>query len=67
MRFNLVLMKKLRQEHGYTQAQLANILGYTSEACYRGKEKGAYNFNVNDLYLLSKLYSIQIEDMLIED
>ncbi|TNF08074.1 MAG: XRE family transcriptional regulator, partial [Bacillota bacterium] len=59
------LLKELRIKHGYTQAELANLLNVTYQAVSRW-EKGINTPNLLTLVALKKLYKISIDELLLE-
>lgn len=56
-----MLLKQIREEKGYTQQQMADILGI-SRSAYTLKENGKRNFKINELLLLSKFFHKDINE-----
>lgn len=60
-------LKKIREEFGYTQDDMANKLGYSSKSTYNMKEKGIRKITVEDAYKISKIFNTTIEKIFFDD
>lgn len=61
-----MLVKEYRLKKGYTQKQLADILGIKQNS-YSDKENGKRGFTVKELLILEKILEASIGDMFKED
>ena len=62
---NLQLLKELRQEKSYSLSDMSALLGYKTPTGFWLVEKGQRSLSVENLYVLSKLFSLSMEDLLI--
>lgn len=53
---------KLRKENKETQEYLSQLLGI-SESAYRNKELGKNQFKLNEMFILSKHYESNIDEI----
>lgn len=58
-------LKAKRVERGYTQSDVANALGMCL-ATYCHKEKGKYDFTLNEILKLVKVLDCKFEDIFLE-
>lgn len=56
-------LKKMREESGYTQDEMSNMLGYNSKSTYNMKENGIRKITVEEAYKISKLFNKTIEEI----
>lgn len=59
-------LKRIREEFGYTQDEMANKLGYSSKSTYNMKENGIRKVTVEEAHTISKLFSKTIEEIFFE-
>ena len=52
-------LKEYRENKGYTQQEIADILGITQQA-YSNKEVGKRGFNTKELLILQKVLGVNI-------
>lgn len=62
-RINLGLIKKLREERGFSQQEMADCLHLSGGDKYSRRENGIYNFKASELPLLAKKLGISIEQL----
>ena len=55
-------LKEYRINKGYTQQEMADILGITQQS-YSNKEAGKRGFNAKELLILQKVLGVNIEDI----
>ena len=55
-------IKEYRKEKGYTQKEIADILGI-KQASYSDKERGRRGFTVEELLILEDVLNVSISDM----
>lgn len=55
-------LKEYRENKGYTQQEMADILGITQQA-YSNKEVGKRGFNTKELLILQKVLGVNISDI----
>jgi putative transcriptional regulator len=58
-----IKLKKLREQFGYTQQEMANKLGYNSKSTYNQKEKGIRKITVEEAHEISKIFNKTIEEI----
>lgn len=58
-------VEELRMQHGYTQEQLAIMMGYQGDTSYNSKAKGKRKFTVEDVVKLCKIYNVELNDLII--
>lgn len=58
-----IKLKKLREQFGYTQQEMANKLGYNSKSTYNQKEKGLRKITVEEAHEISKIFNQSIEEI----
>lgn len=63
--FNIKLMEDLRQEHHYTQEQMAKMLGYESRTAYNYKLKGKREFTVEDVIAICNIFDVTPNQLII--
>jgi transcriptional regulator with XRE-family HTH domain len=61
---NVELIEQLRKEHGYSQRQMAKLMGYDSHAAYNRKINGERAFLIEDIIILCKLYQLEPNDLI---
>ena len=54
------LLMAVRKEHGYSQFELAKMIGISEEA-YRNKELGKNQFKMEEMFSLSEIFNESIE------
>lgn len=57
------LLKDLREDHDYTQKEIANLLG-TSQTMYARYERGANELPIRHLITLCKVYNVSADYLL---
>ena len=63
---NLKMMKKLRQEKGYSLKEMANFLGYESPNGYLYLESGRCAIDATKLFLIAQKLEVScMEDLLL--
>ena len=62
-RINLGLIKKMREERGFSQQEMADCLHLSGGDKYSRRENGIYNFKASELPLLAKKLGISIEQL----
>lgn len=67
VRINLGFIEELRKKNGYSNAKMAEELGYKTPTGYWLLEKGERKISVDTLYRLSKLFNVSIEELLVEE
>ena len=60
------LLRRLRDEHGYSISDMSALLGYKTPTGYWLIEHGQRRLTIESLYELSKLYEMPMEDFLKE-
>lgn len=60
MSVNLIRLKKLREEHGMSLAQVSERLGFSSQQGYYYKEKGSRAITADELGKLAALYGVPV-------
>ena len=55
-------VKEYRKKKGYTQKEIADILGI-KQASYSDKERGRRGFTVEELLILEDVLNVSISDM----
>jgi len=58
---NLKLVKSKRNQKGFTQKQMAEILGLEGKSSYNKREKGEINFKSAEIPILSETLGIEID------
>lgn len=58
-----VKLKKIREQFGYTQQEMATKLGYNSKSTYNQKEKGIRKITVEEAHEISKIFNKSIEEI----
>jgi DNA-binding XRE family transcriptional regulator len=56
-------LKKIREECGYTQDEMAKKLGHNSKSAYNMKENGTRKVTVEEAYKISKIFNKSIEEI----
>ena len=62
---NIKKLRKLREKNKYSITKISEIIGYQTPTSYWLIENGRRNISIPSLYNLSKLYDINVEDLLI--
>ena len=62
---NTKLIEQLRIQHGYTQEQMARLIGYDSQAAYSRKIKGIRQFTIEDIVKICNLFQLEPNDLII--
>ena len=62
---NTQLIEELRIKHGYSQGQIAKLLGYDTHSAYSKKIKDAKRFTVEDVVKLCNLFMTEPNQILI--
>ena len=65
VKINLNLLKELRNKKKLSLNKISSEIGYKTPAGYWLIEKGQRKISIEILYRLSKLYQLEIEDLLI--
>jgi DNA-binding XRE family transcriptional regulator len=60
-------IEELRIEHGYSQEQLAKMIGYGSRSTYNCKIKGSRQFTIEDIVNICKVFELEPNDLIIMD
>lgn len=60
-------IEELRMEHGYSQEQLAKMIGYSSRSTYNCKIKGSRQFTIEDVVNICKVFELEPNDLIIMD
>lgn len=63
---NFTKIKELRRSWGFTRHDMAKVLRL-SFYTYRDKEQGKRNFTIKDLTILSKIFKVKVDDLLIKE
>ncbi|MFD2637727.1 helix-turn-helix domain-containing protein [Piscibacillus salipiscarius] len=63
MKINLHLIKEKRKSLGFTINQMSEFLGLSDSSQYWKREKGHYNFKVDELSALSEKLNIPFNDL----
>ncbi len=58
-------LKELRETNKYSITEISKVIGYQTPTSYWLIERGRRNISIPSLYNLSKLYKINVEDLLI--
>ncbi len=58
-------IEELRIEHGYTQEQVAIMMGYQVKSAYNGKVKNTRKFSIEDIVSLCKIYNVELNELII--
>ena len=56
-------VKEYRINKGYTQRELAEILGIKQNT-YSDKERGKTNFTIDEIKIIKELFSVTYDDLL---
>lgn len=59
---NLDLIKYLRKKHGFSQSDMAEMLGFNSLYPYHRKERGDQAFTAEELHEISKIFRVEVEN-----
>ena len=59
----VVKVKEYRVMKGYTQAEIANLLGIKQNT-YSDKERGKTKFTIDEIKLIKKLLEVTYDDLL---
>ena len=67
---NVLKLRELRLDHGYTQAEVSKMIGLNEGKLGEGtnygkRERGVISFGLTFIVRLAKLYEVDIEDLLI--
>ena len=67
---NVLKLRELRLDHGYTQAEVSKMIGLNEGKLEEGsnygkRERGVIDFSLTFIVRLAKLYEVDIEDLLI--
>ena len=67
---NVLRLKELRLDHGYTQSEVSRMIGLNEGKLEEGsnygkRERGVIDFSLTFIVRLAKLYEVDIEDLLI--
>ena len=67
---NVLTLKELLLDHGYTQAEVSKMIGLNEGKLGEGtnygkRERGVISFGLTFIVRLAKLYEVDIEDLLI--
>ncbi len=62
---NTTFIEQLRQNQGYTQEQIAIMLGYNTQAAYSKKIKDAKRFTIDDIIALCRIYNVEPNQLII--
>ncbi len=62
---NIELIEQLRTEHGYSQRQMAKLMGYESHAAYNRKINGERAFLIEDIIAICKMFMIEPNELII--
>lgn len=62
---NINLIEQLRKQHGYSQAQMGEFLGYESHTAYGRKVRGTRDFSIDDVIKLCKLFSLTPNELIV--
>lgn len=60
-------LQKLRKKHGYTQRDMANLLGLKTISAYCKKERGYCSFSVEEAKKISDYLGLSIDEIFFED
>lgn len=60
-------LKKIREQNGYTQDEMANMLGYNSKSTYSMKENGTRKITIEDAHKISKIFKKPIEEIFFDN
>lgn len=58
------LIEESRIQHGYTQEQLATMMGYGNKSTYNCKVKGARPFTIEDIVKLCTIFQLEPNDLI---
>ena len=64
---NIQLIEELRIQHGYSQEQMAAVIGYDSHAAYNRKIKGKREFSIEDVVNICKEFNLEPNDLIVID
>lgn len=62
---NIELIETLRKQHGYTQEDMAIMIGYKTRSAYNRKIKGVRDFTIEDIANLCKLFQLELNELII--
>lgn len=66
MNINIELMEQLRKEKGLSMYKIAEMIGYKSEAAYQHKIKGRRKFTIEDLFKISLILNVDLNNLIIK-
>lgn len=55
------MLKELREEHGYTQEEMAILLGYSSRSGYCMLENGKVKLTLSKIKKLAEIFNVDIK------
>jgi transcriptional regulator with XRE-family HTH domain len=61
---NIEKVERLRIQHGYTQEQIAIMMGYQGDTSYNSKAKGKRQFTVEDVVKLCGIFQLEPNDLI---
>lgn len=56
-------LKELRLNKGYKLIEMSRVLGYSSPNAYLRKENGERKFNLDEVYKISRLFELSVEEI----
>ena len=59
-------LAKLRKERGYTQQQMAEIIGCKNNSTYNRKEQGHVQFKINEMEAITDLLKLPMDDIFLK-
>ncbi|XRJ96366.1 helix-turn-helix transcriptional regulator [Latilactobacillus sakei] len=61
-KLNLKTIQKLREKKGLTKSEMAKLMGFKTTEKYSRREKGEYNFQVDELPLMASILKVSIKN-----
>lgn len=62
---NIARIESLRKQHGYSQEQMGQFLGYESHNAYGRKVRGKRDFSIEDIIAICNLFQLTPNDLII--
>lgn len=61
VKINLDFIKELREKRGITKSDMAKMMGFKTTEKYSRRENGEYNFQVDELPIMSFILKVPIK------
>lgn len=61
-KIDLQAIQELREKKGITKSEMARLMGFKTTEKYSRREKGEYNFQVDELPLMASILNVSIKN-----